>query len=162
GGGAGGAPVPTFAPPIRPGAPGAAPAIDPATGLPVAAAPTTTEGQDVNSVTITINPALVDIRLADLLDAIVTVYNHPIKYSILDYAIVFSLKGPEDPDLHIRTFKVDPNTFYQGLQSVSGLDFGSLVSSSSSSGGSGGGGGSSGGSSGGQNGQNGGTLTIPR
>jgi general secretion pathway protein D len=167
GGGFGGAPAfgggPVGRAPV-PGAPGGAPAIDPATGLPVAApAGGGTEQQDVNSVTIMINPALEDIRLADVLDAIVTVANHPIKYSILDYAVVFSLKGPEDPDLHIRYFKVDPNTFYQGLQSVSGLDFGSLVSSSSGSGGTSGG--SSGGSSssgGGQNGQNGGTLTIPR
>ena len=60
-------------------------------------------------------------READVLDAIVTVADHPIRYSIQDYAVVFSLKGPETPELRIRVFKVDPNTFVQGLEAVSGI-----------------------------------------
>ncbi len=44
-----------------------------------------------------------------------------IKYSVEDYAVVISAKpsGPEPPVLEMRVFKVDPNTFYDGLQSVS-------------------------------------------
>ena len=88
---------------------------------------------------------LTDVRLADVLDAIVMVADHPIKYSILDYGIVFSSKGAETPQLYMRTFKVDPNTFYSGLESVSSASFGAVNNSGSSgSGGGGGGGGSSG------------------
>ena len=72
----------------------AAPAIDQTTGLPIAA-PSGGEQVDINSVTIKINPALTDVSLADVLDAIVTVADHPIRYSLEDYAVVFSLKGPE-------------------------------------------------------------------
>ncbi|MBC8096369.1 MAG: tetratricopeptide repeat protein, partial [Akkermansiaceae bacterium] len=106
-----------------------APTIDPATGLPLTAPLQSEEAVDINSVSIKINPAMSDVRLADVLDAIITVADHPIKYSLMDYAVVFSLKGPESPQLHIRTFKVDPNTFYQGLESVTGLDFDLLVPS---------------------------------
>ena len=49
---------------------------------------------DLNNVVIKINPAMTDVRLADVLDAIVVVADHPIKYSIEDYAIVFMAKGP--------------------------------------------------------------------
>jgi general secretion pathway protein D len=162
-GGGPGAPNPLLGAPAAP----AAPAIDPTTGLPVATAPTTEGPVDINSVTIRINPALTDVRLADVLEAIQTVADRPIKYSILDYAIVFSLKGPETAQLHIRTFHVNPNTFYQGLESVGGLDFASLVPTSTTgtgggAGGVGGGGGGGGGGQGGQSGQNGGVLTIPR
>jgi type II secretory pathway component GspD/PulD (secretin) len=120
--------------------------IDPATGLPVAAP--TGGGEAVEASSINIKLTLSDVRLADVLDAIVLVADHPIKYSVEDYAIVFSVRGPEAMQLETRTFKVDPNTFYQGLESVGAQSFGS--SSSSSGGGSSGG--SSGGGGGGQNG----------
>jgi general secretion pathway protein D len=120
--------------------------IDPNTGLPITAnANAEGEQVDVNSIVIKINPALNDVRLADALDAIVQVADHPIKYSIEDYAIVFSAKGPDQPQLFSRTFKVDPDTFYQGLQSVNAESFGGNSSSSGGSGGSGGGSSSSGG-----------------
>ena len=149
-----------------------APTIDPTTGLPITTAATTTEPTDINSISIRISPALSDVRLADVLDAIQTVADHPIRYSIQDYAVVFSLKGPETPLLQIRTFKVDPNTFYQGLESVGGLDFSTLVPTTTTGGGGvgggggggfgGGGGGGGGLGGGGQGGQNGGVMTIPR
>ena len=124
----------------------AAPTIDPATGLPVApAAGAGAESVDVNSVVIKINPALTDVRLADVLDAIVQVADHPIKYSVQDYAIVFSAKGAETPTLYSRHFRVDPNTFMQGLQSVSAQSFGAANSAGGASGGAGGGGGGGGG-----------------
>jgi type II secretory pathway component GspD/PulD (secretin) len=130
----------------------AAPTLGP-DGQPLPAAPQ--EQVDMGAIAIKINPALTDIRLADVLDAIVKVADRPIKYSIEDYAIVFSLKGREAIPLYVRTFKVDPNTFYQGLQGVGGFIFGesSNVGQSQSGGGFGGssgGGGGGGGSGGGQ------------
>jgi len=131
------------------GLPGArAGGIDPATGLPVAPAADTTGGAseqlDVGSYIVKI-PGMVDVRLADVLDAIVLVADHPIKYSIQDFAIVFSAKGPETPQLFMRTFHLDPNTFYGGLENVSAQSFGGTQNNGSSGGsGSSGGGGSSG------------------
>jgi type II secretory pathway component GspD/PulD (secretin)/tetratricopeptide (TPR) repeat protein len=125
-------------------------------GNPLPAAPA--EQVDMATISIKINPALTDIRLADALDAIVAVADRPIKYSILDYAIVFSLKARETTPLYTRTFKVDPNTFYQGLQGVGGFVFGASynVGNSSSSGGGGGGLGGGGGGGGGMGGGGGG------
>jgi general secretion pathway protein D len=142
------------------------PTIDPTTGLPIAPAAPVEEAVDINAVAIKINPPLSDVRLADVLEAIVTVADHPIKYSLTDYAVIFSLKGPETPQLHMRTFKVDPNTFIQGLESVGGLDFESFVSQGGQGGGGGGRGGGGGGGGGrgggGQSGESGGAMTIPR
>jgi general secretion pathway protein D len=109
----------------------------------------------MGAISIKINPPLTDIRLADVLDAIVKVADRPIKYSIEDYAIIFSLKGRETIPLYVRTFKVDPNTFYQGLQGVGAFVFGesSNVGQNTSSG-SGFGGASGGGGTGGQQNQN--------
>ena len=124
-------------------------------GNPLPAAPA--EQVDMGTISIKINPALTDIRLADVLDAIVAVADRPIKYSILDYAIVFSLKARETTPLYTRTFKVDPNTFYQGLQGVGGFVFGASYNVGSSSGG-GGGGGMGGGGGGGMGGGGGGGM----
>ena len=109
------------------------------------------EQVDMSAIAIKINPALTDIRLADVLDAIVKVADRPIKYSIEDYAVVFSLKARETTPLYVRTFKVDPNTFYQGLQGVGGFVFGASynVCNSQSGGGGGGIGGGGGGGIGG-------------
>jgi tetratricopeptide (TPR) repeat protein len=125
---------------------GGATTIDPTTGLPVAA-PAAGAGESMDASSINVKLTLNDVRLADVLDAVVLVADHPIKYSVEDYAIVFSSRGTETVPLETRTFKVDPNTFYQGLESVGAESFGS-ANNNSSSGGSGGGGG--GGSSSGQ------------
>lgn len=134
-------------------------AFDPTTGLPIENPNQQAEQTDINSINIKINPALADVRLADALDAIVTVADHPIKYSIKDYAVEFSLKDVTHAPLVSRKFKVDPNTFIEGLQSVGGLDFASIAQTSS--GGSSGGSSSSSSSSGG-NGQNSGSGIVPR
>jgi general secretion pathway protein D len=139
--------------------------IDPNTGLPItSAAPA--ETPDMSSISIKIVPPLTDVRLADVLDAIVKVADRPIKYSIEDYAVVFSLKGRENIPLYTRIIKVNPNTFLQGLESVVGFDFGAIAQASNSGGGGGGGGGGlSGGGLGGGiggGGQGGGLLTVPR
>ena len=142
--------------PTAAAAPGA---IDPATGLPAAPLPTDI-GADVGSVTIKINPALNDIRLMDVLDAITRTADKPIKYSILDYAVVFSLRSPEPVPLEIRTYHVDPNSFRQGLESVSGFTFGDIQTSSGSSGS--GSSSSSSSSSGSSGASSGSTAIIPR
>ena len=67
--------------------------VDPATGLPSAGA--STEAVDINSISIRINPALANLRLVDVLEAIVRVADKPIKYSVTDYAVVFSLTANE-------------------------------------------------------------------
>ncbi|MBW8865015.1 MAG: hypothetical protein JF609_08860, partial [Verrucomicrobia bacterium] len=113
-----------------PAAPAAPPAaIDPATGLPAATAATPAGGEKVDIGTaVTVKLNLADERLADVLDAIIDVAEHPdghpIKYAIKDYGVVFSDKGPESPLLFTRTFKVDANTFYSGLESVGSSSFG--------------------------------------
>src|SRR6516164_9053768 len=141
--------------------------IDPNTGLPVAAA-APAETPDMAGISIKIVPHLTDIRLADVLDAIVKVADRPIKYSIEDYAVVFSLKGRENIPPYTRMIKVNPNTFLQGLENVVGFDFGAIAQASNGQGGAGGGGGGgiSGGLGGGGGigggGQGGGLLTVPR
>jgi general secretion pathway protein D len=135
------------------GAP-AAPQIGP-DGNPLPAAPS--EAVDVGGILIKINPPLTDVRLADALDAVVKVAERPIKYSIEDYAVVFSTKtteldatGRPVKPLYVRSFKVDPNTFYQGLQSVGAYVFGESANVGQNTGSSLGGGGGGGTSSGGQ------------
>jgi general secretion pathway protein D len=140
--------------------------IDPNTGLPVSAA-APAETPDMSSISIKIVPPLTDVRLADVLDAIIKVADRPIKYSIEDYAVVFSLKGREAIPLYTRILKVNPNTFLQGLESVVGFDFGAIAQASNGGSGGGGGGGggglsSGGGIGGGAGGTGGGLLTVPR
>jgi general secretion pathway protein D len=136
-------------PPSAPPAP-----IDPATGLPVATGAAPPEPIDLGSTTIRIVPPLTDITLGQALDAIQRVADRPIKYSVEDYAIVFTPKATETPPLYTRTFKIDPNTFVQGLKGVVGFDFG--VSGDQQGGGGGGGGGGRGGGGGGRGGGGGG------
>ena len=130
-------------------------AVDPTTGLP-AAAPGGAGGEalDIGADAI-IKLSLTDVTLANVLEAIQMVSTKPIKYSIRDYAIVFQARDTrfEPPLLTTRMFKVDPNTFYSGLESVSSESFGSVGNNGGSGGGSSGGGGG-GGSSGGGSGNN--------
>jgi type II secretory pathway component GspD/PulD (secretin) len=138
----------------------AAPAttIDPATGLPVAAAPAQAEAVDLGSIAIKINPALNDVRLQDALDIIVKVAERPIKYSIEDYGILFTVKPADTIPLYTRTFRIDPNTFWMGLENVESVPFADVQTSTGGGGGRGGGG--FGGGGGGQGGQGG--LMVPR
>ncbi len=98
--------------------------IDSATGLPV-----TTNGAPVEDVAALppITFALTNVTLGDVLDAIVVTCDHPIKYDIRDFAVVFSAKGPETPQLFARSFKVDPLVFYPALQGMSGLKTNSVT-----------------------------------
>lgn len=121
--------------------------IDPNTG---AAIPVQqTEQIDLNEVLIRIDPALHNVRMADAIDAITKSASSPIKITIEDYAVVFMHKAPERAQLVTRIFRVNPNTFESGLESVSGITFGDFQTGTSGSGGSSGGGGGQGGQGGG-------------
>jgi len=96
---------------------GGATTINPITGLPEA----TPAGVAVNPSSINVKLTLTDIRLGDLLDAIVLVADYPIKYSILDDGIVFSTGSSNSAPLETRTFKVDANVFLAALQKQTGL-----------------------------------------
>ncbi len=132
---------------------GGAAAINPATGLPEQQQ--AAGAQPADDTAININLELNNVNMAQLLDAICMVSDHPIKYSVEDWGIVFSQKGPDAPQYEMRIFKVDPNTFYAGLQSVASFLFGSVNITTGTGGGSGGGGGGGGGNSGGGGGGNG-------
>lgn len=114
-------------------------AVNPQTGLPIAPTATSTGNEPVDPSTINVRLTLSDVSLLDALNAIVLVADHPIKYSVEDYGVVFSVKspGPEQPQLEMRVFKVDPNTFYQGLQGVTSFTFGSANNNNSGNGSSG-------------------------
>lgn len=76
----------------------------------------------IEDVQINIEQPIAGLRLADALDAIVKCAKSPIHYSVEDYAIFFSWRGPETEPLYIRTFAVDPNTFYAALEQVTGTE----------------------------------------
>jgi len=71
---------------------------------------------DLRNAQVTIRPPLKNVTLEETLDALLKSASPSIKYSVEDYAVVFSLKGPETPPLHTRTFKVDANTVIQGMR----------------------------------------------
>jgi beta-lactamase regulating signal transducer with metallopeptidase domain len=98
---------------------GGATTINPTTGLPEA----TPADVAVDASSINVKLTLIDIRLADLLDAIVLVADHPIKYSILDDGVVFSTRDSNSAPLETRTFKIDPNMFFSGLQRPGAQNF---------------------------------------
>jgi type II secretory pathway component GspD/PulD (secretin) len=89
---------------------------------------------------------------------IVMVADKPIKYSVNDVGVIFSTKptgaNAEPTELQMRVFRIDPNTFSQGLQGVQTFNFGSTGNNNgggNSGGGNSGGGNSGGGNSGGGN-----------
>jgi len=128
----------------------------------VAAAAAPLPPVDVTSINIKIDPELDNLRYADILDAITKSADPtPIKYTIEDYAVVFAPKPPDQAALYTKVFKVDPNTFVQGLENVSSI----LLNTGGGSGSIGGTGGGGSSSTGGTGTQAGGTqstgVTIP-
>jgi len=81
------------------------------------------QSDDVGSTTVTVKRPLTDITIHKALDAVIKCADRPIKYSVEDYAIVFSAKARENPTLHTRWFKVDPEAFAKGLQGVTATKF---------------------------------------
>jgi len=146
---------------VAPVAPTAA--FDPATGLPITTAPVDSEPVDMGSISVKIHIPISDVSLQDALDIIVKVADQPIKYSIENFGVVITLRAAEAIPLHNRTFKIDPNTFWMGLERVSAIAFGDVETSSGGSGGGGGRGGGGGGSGGNNSSsQGGGNMMVPR
>ena len=96
----------------------------PPAGAPDAALAVST-AVDAKDITVRISPPSDDLTLFEALDYICKVADLPpgataggLSYAIEDYAVVFFLKPPQAIELQTRTFHVDPNTFIQGLESV--------------------------------------------
>jgi len=130
-------------------------------------------GTDISDTIINISPELTNIRLVDVLDAITKVADSPIRYTVEDYAVVFSPKPTDSASLYTKRFHINPNTFLQGLQNVfsSPLNLATTTSGTSglsSTGGGAGGGGAGGGGVGGAGGGAGGAgggagnATVPQ
>jgi len=126
--------------------------IDPLTGQPIASAAAAAPLK-VEDYKVTIDPPLMNVRLIDVLDAIVNVAKPPdsgdqnvgIKYSLEDYAVVFTQRALEQEQLYTRTYKVNPNTFVQGLDGIyltanPFVQYGSLGTTGGAGGAAGGGG----------------------
>jgi tetratricopeptide (TPR) repeat protein len=94
---------------------------------------------DISQAIVKIVPPLRNLRLVDVLEAVVSASDQPIRYELRDYAVVFAPKAASPVQLHYRTFKVDPNTFMQGLESIVALSLGSSIGQSGGGGGGGGG-----------------------
>jgi general secretion pathway protein D len=92
--------------------------LDSLTGSPKPARPA--GAVDPASIVIALRYPLTNICLVDVLDAIMKVASQPLKYSIEDSAVVFSLKRHEAIPLYARTFKVDPNTLLENLHLAKG------------------------------------------
>jgi len=71
---------------------------------------------DLSRVKVNLTPALTDVRLAEVLDAIVLAADQPIQYAIEDYAVVFAPKN--NNPLYTRTYKVDSEIFLKRLEVV--------------------------------------------
>ena len=87
-------------------------AIDPSTGLPAkpAAASPSPDATQIN-----INLALQDVNLQQVLNDVCLAADHPIKYSVEDYGIVFSDKETNAVKYVMRTFRVDPDALRSQL-----------------------------------------------
>ena len=137
--------------------------INPVTQLPETAPAAPPEPVDMSGISVKMYVPVSGIRLQDLLDIIIKSSDRPIKYSIENYGIIFTLRAAEAVPLYTRTFKIDPNTFWMGLQNVEAISFGDSSGSSGGGGGGGGGGGSRGGGGGGsQGGSDSGGALVPR
>ena len=142
----------------------AAPLLDPM-GNPIApAAGAGTQKPDMETALIKVTTVLRDLTLRQVLDVVCKTAevkmpdgrSAGLKYSIEEYAIVFSPKLPEQASLFSRIFKVNPDTFVQGLQSVVANPIQAVTSSGGTAGGGQGGGGQGGGQGGGLGGLGGG------
>jgi hypothetical protein len=85
-------------------------------GLPMPAPPP--EQVDPGSISIRISPPLNDVRLVDVLDAVVKVADRPIKYSIEDYGVVFSPRGAGPAQMEENDFAFPGGTPVQFLDAV--------------------------------------------
>jgi len=85
-------------------------------GNPLPAPPA--EHVDLNTVSVGIKPPLTDVRLVDVLDAVVKVADYPIKYTVEDYGVVFSPRGAEPARKEAISFAFPGGTPRQFLNAV--------------------------------------------
>jgi beta-lactamase regulating signal transducer with metallopeptidase domain len=71
---------------------------------------------------------LVNVRLADIIDAVSKVAETPLKYSVEDYAVVFAERGNEPQQLFTRVYHVDPNSLLEGLNAFARVGGGTASS----------------------------------
>lgn len=71
----------------------------------------TNASADVGKANITISPPLSNLRMIDVLNAMVMSADQRIKFTVEDSAVVFSARAPEPEHLQTRVFRLDPNTF---------------------------------------------------
>jgi hypothetical protein len=89
-----------------------------------------TEQVDLSAISIKINPALTDLRLVDVLDAVVKVADRPIKYSVEDYGVVFSPRGSEPAHNEATSFAFPggtPSQFLNVVQDQFKVDWSSVA-----------------------------------
>ena len=94
-----------------------APPLD-AAGNPIPAPAAAAQPVDLDTVLIRTSLPVRDVTLAQLLDILVKCADQPVRVSVEDYAVMFVANNSENPPLFTRAFRVDPNTFVQGLQGV--------------------------------------------
>lgn len=145
--------------------------IDPVTGQQLPPPPPSEPLDLRNDVVVTLDPPLRNVRAKDIIDALSKVGKSqrdnspvPLKFSIEDYAIVFTQSSTEQPHYYTRVFRVNPNTFMEGLQSIAPqfLGTGGGGGGGAGGGGAGGGGGGGGVGGGGAGGGGGGSFAFPR
>jgi Zn-dependent protease with chaperone function len=66
---------------------------------------------NVGTAIITIGPPLSNLRMIDVLNAVVMSADRPIKFTVEEFAVVFSARAPEPEHLQTRVFRLNPNTF---------------------------------------------------
>ncbi len=102
--------------------------VDPATGLPTApvaeAGGTNSEAVDLGAFVVKL-PSLTDVKLVDVLAAVVRGASEPIHYSVQDFGIVFA-PGKLVQPLSTRTFEVDTNSFLNALRKGTGRQTNSI------------------------------------
>lgn len=78
------------------------------------------EGAYLKDLPIKINPALANITLKDVLDIVVQVAERPIRYSVEDFGVLFSVKNSTET-LFRRGFKIDAQTFAKLSERAAGI-----------------------------------------
>jgi len=94
-----------------------------------------TPSEYVNEITVKIDPPLRNLRLIDVLDAIAKTASKPVRWTVEDYAVVFSPKSTGEELLYTKVFRVDPHTFVQGLQNVRSIHLNTGTQTSGTGGG---------------------------
>ncbi len=88
------------------------------------------ESVDVSAIMVKISPPLKDVRLIDVLDAVVKVAERPIQYSVEDYGVVFSLAGYEPAPQEHTWFEFaggHPSEFLDAVQKQFRVDWSSVA-----------------------------------